>query len=173
MFAIWATLKWGLLLCSLIFRSSLVCTGKRNVFEYIFWSEGDTEEHEAAIWWWHNRITVTVWILTLKHLRGMMQLFGQRSQIMSHKLCLLTVGLPVLHLIYWEASSIILLFIYCCTDNRKSYYAVAVIKKNTLPGVHTLHDLRGKKACFAGVGTLAGWVIPVYKVQHHPFYSST
>lgn len=51
------------------------------------------------------------------------------------------------------------------SGNQKSYYAVAVIKKNTLPGVHTLHDLRGKKACFAGVGTLAGWVIPVYKLM--------
>jgi ABC-type phosphate/phosphonate transport system, periplasmic component len=62
-------------------------------------------------------------------------------------------------------SSMILLIIYFCTGDQTFYYSVAVIKKNTLPGVQTLHDLRGKKACFAGVGTLAGWVIPVYKVQ--------
>ncbi|KAK9296260.1 hypothetical protein QLX08_009683 [Tetragonisca angustula] len=41
-------------------------------------------------------------------------------------------------------------------------YAVAVIKKGSLPDVQNLHDLRGKKACFAGLGMLAGWVIPIY-----------
>ncbi|KAL7289603.1 hypothetical protein TKK_0016459 [Trichogramma kaykai] len=41
-------------------------------------------------------------------------------------------------------------------------YAVAVIKKNSLPNVQNIRDLRGKKACFAGVGTLAGWVTPVH-----------
>ncbi|KDR17893.1 melanotransferrin isoform X2 [Zootermopsis nevadensis] len=51
------------------------------------------------------------------------------------------------------------------SGNQRSYYAVAVIRKGTLPDVQTLHDLRGKKACFAGVGTLAGWVIPVYKLM--------
>jgi ABC-type phosphate/phosphonate transport system substrate-binding protein len=56
------------------------------------------------------------------------------------------------------------------TGNQKTYYAVAVIKKGTLADVRTLQDLRGKKACFAGVGTLAGWVIPVYKVEHHYFH---
>jgi len=44
-------------------------------------------------------------------------------------------------------------------------YAVAVIKKGSLPDVQTLYDLRGKKACFAGVGTLAGWVIPINTVS--------
>lgn len=44
-------------------------------------------------------------------------------------------------------------------------YSVAVIKKGTLPEVNSLHNLRGKKACFAGVGTLAGWTIPIYKVS--------
>ncbi|XP_014484986.1 PREDICTED: melanotransferrin isoform X1 [Dinoponera quadriceps] len=46
-------------------------------------------------------------------------------------------------------------------------YAVAVIKDNTLLDVQSLHDLRGKKACFAGVGTLAGWVIPVNTLMKH------
>ncbi|KAG5343730.1 TRFM protein, partial [Acromyrmex charruanus] len=40
-------------------------------------------------------------------------------------------------------------------------YAVAVIKKGSLPDVQSLSDLRGKRGCFAGVGTLAGWVIPI------------
>ncbi|XP_043490312.1 melanotransferrin [Polistes fuscatus] len=40
-------------------------------------------------------------------------------------------------------------------------YTVAVIKKNSLPDVETLEDLRGKRACFAGVGTLASWIIPI------------
>ncbi|OXU29135.1 hypothetical protein TSAR_009918 [Trichomalopsis sarcophagae] len=44
-------------------------------------------------------------------------------------------------------------------------YAVAVIKKNTMPEVTHIRDLRGKKACFAGVGTLAGWVTPIYTLM--------
>jgi melanoma-associated antigen p97 len=44
-------------------------------------------------------------------------------------------------------------------------YAVAVVKKNSLPDVLHIRDLRGKKACFAGVGTLAGWVTPIYTVS--------
>ena len=44
-------------------------------------------------------------------------------------------------------------------------YAVAVIKKNNLTDVQRLSDLRGKRACFAGVGTLAGWVTPIYTVS--------
>jgi ABC-type phosphate/phosphonate transport system substrate-binding protein len=47
----------------------------------------------------------------------------------------------------------------------KNYYAVAVVKKGSLPEVRTLKDLRGKKACFAGVGTQAGWVIPIDTVS--------
>jgi hypothetical protein len=33
-----------------------------------------------------------------------------------------------------------------------------------LPDVNSLSDLRGKHACFAGVGTQAGWTIPIFKV---------
>lgn len=44
-------------------------------------------------------------------------------------------------------------------------YAVAVIKKGSLPDVQSLHDLKGKKACFAGLGMLASWVIPIYMVS--------
>ncbi|XP_043269095.1 melanotransferrin isoform X2 [Venturia canescens] len=48
------------------------------------------------------------------------------------------------------------------TNNSINYqYAVAVIKKGSLPDVTSLYNLRGKKACFAGVGTLAGWTIPL------------
>ncbi|KAJ4431498.1 hypothetical protein ANN_20096, partial [Periplaneta americana] len=49
--------------------------------------------------------------------------------------------------------------------DQKSYYAVAVIKRNTLSDVESLRDLRHKKACFAGVGTLAGWVIPIHTLM--------
>lgn len=45
------------------------------------------------------------------------------------------------------------------------FYAVAVIKKGTLPDVREISDLRNKKACFAGVGTLAGWIVPVHTVN--------
>ncbi|XP_015510562.1 melanotransferrin isoform X1 [Neodiprion lecontei] len=44
-------------------------------------------------------------------------------------------------------------------------YAVAVVKKGSLPDVLSLRDLRGKKACFAGVGTQAGWVIPIHTLM--------
>ena len=44
-------------------------------------------------------------------------------------------------------------------------YAVAVIKKGSLPDVQSLNDLRGKKACFSGLGMLAGWVIPIHTLM--------
>lgn len=51
-------------------------------------------------------------------------------------------------------------------ETRVNYqYAVAVIKKGSLSDVQSLYDLRYKKACFAGVGTLAGWIIPVNTVS--------
>ncbi|XP_073969990.1 transferrin 2 [Rhodnius prolixus] len=45
------------------------------------------------------------------------------------------------------------------TGNQRNYYAVALIKKGTLHDVTNLRHLRGKKACFPGVGTLAGWIL--------------
>ena len=50
------------------------------------------------------------------------------------------------------------------TGEQKFYYAVTVVRKGSLPDVKNLRDLRSKKACFTGVGTLAGWVIPIYTV---------
>ncbi|CAH2005929.1 unnamed protein product [Acanthoscelides obtectus] len=41
------------------------------------------------------------------------------------------------------------------------YFSVAVIKKGSLDDVVSLHQLRGKKACFPGVETFAGWVVPI------------
>lgn len=45
-----------------------------------------------------------------------------------------------------------------------NYYAVAVVKTNTLPDVYNIKDLRNKKACFPYVGSQAGWNIPIYTV---------
>ena len=56
-------------------------------------------------------------------------------------------------------------------NNRDFYHAVAVIKRGSLPDVRSLSDLRGKHACFAGVGTQAGWTIPLYNMltgKHMP-----
>lgn len=39
------------------------------------------------------------------------------------------------------------------------------MKKNTLNDVYNLGHLKGKKACFAGVGTQAGWNIPMNTVR--------
>lgn len=47
----------------------------------------------------------------------------------------------------------------------KNYYSVAVVKKGSLPDVHGLRDFKYRKGCFAGVGTMAGWVIPVRTVS--------
>lgn len=44
-------------------------------------------------------------------------------------------------------------------------YTVAVVKKGSLPDVQALENLKGKKACFAGVGTLASWIIPIHTVK--------
>ena len=44
------------------------------------------------------------------------------------------------------------------------YYAVAVLKKGSMPELRSLYDLRGTHACFAGVGTQAGWTIPIYRL---------
>lgn len=45
-----------------------------------------------------------------------------------------------------------------------NYYAVAVVKRGTLPEVSSIRDLRGKKACFSEVGSQAGWTIPIHTV---------
>lgn len=47
----------------------------------------------------------------------------------------------------------------------RNYYAVAVMKKDSNPDVNSLYQLRGKKACFAGVGSQAGWTIPIHMVR--------
>ncbi|KAF2898323.1 hypothetical protein ILUMI_07848 [Ignelater luminosus] len=51
--------------------------------------------------------------------------------------------------------------------NMKHYYAVAVVKAgaDNMRDVHNIRQLRGKRACFAGVGTMAGWVIPIYTLM--------
>lgn len=46
----------------------------------------------------------------------------------------------------------------------KNYYAVAVVKKDSVSDLNSLYQLRGKKACFAGVGSQAGWTIPIHTV---------
>ncbi|XP_050420671.1 melanotransferrin [Adelges cooleyi] len=46
-------------------------------------------------------------------------------------------------------------------DGTDEYYAVALVKKNTMTDVYNLGNLKNKKACFAGVGTQAGWNIPI------------
>jgi ABC-type phosphate/phosphonate transport system substrate-binding protein len=53
-----------------------------------------------------------------------------------------------------------------------NYYAVAVVKKGSLPDVHHIRHLRNKKACFAYVGSQAGWNIPIYTVSYICYESS-
>lgn len=49
-----------------------------------------------------------------------------------------------------------------------NYYAVAVVKRGTLPDVTSISQLRGKKACFSEVGSQAGWTIPIFTVKWKP-----
>lgn len=49
--------------------------------------------------------------------------------------------------------------------NIKAYHAVAVVKKDNLTDVRSIRDLRGKRACFPYVGSLAGWTIPIHELQ--------
>lgn len=49
-------------------------------------------------------------------------------------------------------------------NNQTGYFAVAVVKSNSQSYIQNLKDLRGKKACFSGVGQLAGWVLPINKL---------
>lgn len=45
----------------------------------------------------------------------------------------------------------------------REYFSVAVVKKDS--DIQRLSDIRGKKACFSGVGNLAGWVMPIAKLM--------
>lgn len=42
------------------------------------------------------------------------------------------------------------------------YYSVALVKRNS--PILTINDLKQKKACFPGVGQLAGWVLPISRL---------
>ena len=44
------------------------------------------------------------------------------------------------------------------TNNQAFYYSVAVVKRNSLPELQTIAQLRGKKACFPGVGIHGGYI---------------
>lgn len=69
---------------------------------------------------------------------------------------------------FLQCSAIYLPIKYCFilfSDGSTNYYSVALIKKNTLNDVYNLGNLKGKKACFAGVGTQAGWNIPINTVR--------
>lgn len=40
-----------------------------------------------------------------------------------------------------------------------------MVKKGSVPHVKTMHDLKGTKACFAKVGSLAGWTVPIFRLM--------
>ena len=49
-------------------------------------------------------------------------------------------------------------------SKEKGYYSVAVVKTQTSSYIRDLRDLRGRKACFTGVGHMSGWVIPLARL---------
>ncbi|XP_011195996.1 melanotransferrin [Zeugodacus cucurbitae] len=51
------------------------------------------------------------------------------------------------------------------TGGLANYHAVAVVKKDTLQDVYSLRELRNKRACFPWVGSMAGWIVPIYTLQ--------
>ena len=55
------------------------------------------------------------------------------------------------------------MFVFSLPGDVREYYAVAVVKRDS--DIQRLSDIRGKKACFSGVGNLAGWVMPIAKVS--------
>jgi len=80
--------------------------------------------------------------------------------------------IPLMQQLFEGINIIIYTFVYLFeysyiffSDGSTEYYSVALIKKNTLNDVYNLGNLKGKKACFAGVGTQAGWNIPINTVK--------
>jgi len=45
------------------------------------------------------------------------------------------------------------------------YHSVAVVKKGTMANIRTTADLRGVSVCFPGVGSLAGWTMPIHELM--------
>ncbi len=43
------------------------------------------------------------------------------------------------------------------------YHSLAVVKKGSMTNVQMMTDLRGVQACFPGVGSLAGWTMPIQR----------
>lgn len=78
-------------------------------------------------------------------------------------------ALSVHQVISYFSLMIIFYAILHIPENMRHFYSVAAVKKGSLPDVYSIRNLRGKKACFAGVGTLAGWVIPVHVVSIFQF----
>uniref|UniRef100_F6Z643 Melanotransferrin n=1 Tax=Ornithorhynchus anatinus TaxID=9258 RepID=F6Z643_ORNAN len=57
---------------------------------------------------------------------------------------------------------------YSESDRSNSYYAVAVVKKDST-NAFTINDLQGKKSCHSGYGRVSGWDIPVGVLIHRGF----
>ena len=53
-------------------------------------------------------------------------------------------------------------------DRSNSYFAVAVVKRNS-SYAFTLDELRGKRSCHPGLGSPAGWDIPVGALVQRDF----
>jgi ABC-type phosphate/phosphonate transport system substrate-binding protein len=49
-------------------------------------------------------------------------------------------------------------------NKEKGYYSVAVVKTQSANYILDVRDLRGRRACFTGVGHFAGWVIPMSRL---------
>lgn len=48
---------------------------------------------------------------------------------------------------------------------ESGYFAVAVVRRTSASYIRNVHELRGMKACFPGVGKMAGWVLPLSLLQ--------
>ncbi len=50
-------------------------------------------------------------------------------------------------------------------SGRDYYHSIAVVKKGSMTHVKTMRDLRGSRACFPKVGSLAGWTMPINRLM--------
>ncbi|XP_055977789.1 melanotransferrin [Sorex fumeus] len=57
---------------------------------------------------------------------------------------------------------------YAPEDSSSSYFAVAVVRRNS-SDAFSLDELRGRRSCHSGFGSLAGWAVPVGALTHKGF----
>ncbi|KAK8379650.1 hypothetical protein O3P69_019551 [Scylla paramamosain] len=96
-------------------------------------------------------------------------------QVMSHEECMLHLDQRKADLVALNPNEIFIggryhslvpLMKESYDGGRKNYYSVAITHKGNLTHMRSLHDLKGKVACFPSVASMGGWVIPIANLIH-------